>query len=105
MDLIAAAERTTVLAVDPVCGIDAHGEEPCTDIARHLAYHGAKVTVACVRGDTFDFGEVILDYAVKIGADMVVTGCYGHSWLREFIMGGVTRTLLRQKAIPVMMSH
>lgn len=105
MDVIAAAERITVLAVDPVCSPDAHGEEPCANIARHLAYHGAKVTVACVRGDTSSFGEVILDYAVKIGADMIVTGCYGHSRLRESILGGVTRTLLRQTAMPVLMSH
>jgi nucleotide-binding universal stress UspA family protein len=61
--------------------------------------------VASVRGDASSFGEVILDYAVKIGADMIVTGCYGHSRLREFIGGGVTRTLLRQTAMPVLMSH
>jgi nucleotide-binding universal stress UspA family protein len=40
-----------------------------------------------------------------MGADLLVMGAYGHSRLREFILGGVTRSLLREMTIPVLLSH
>lgn len=105
MPLLAAADHVTVLVIDPEQGDHAHGEEPGTDIARHLALHGVNVTTTSVTSQSSGIGQTILDHAAKIGADMVVTGCYGHSRWREFILGGTTRVLLRQSAIPVMMSY
>jgi nucleotide-binding universal stress UspA family protein len=100
LPIIAAAEHTTVLTVNAAEGRGAGGE----DIARHLTAHGARVTTARIQVETSNVGQAILHYAATIKADMVMTGCYGHSRLREFILGGVTRTLLHQSALPVLMS-
>ena len=40
-----------------------------------------------------------------LGADLLVMGAYGHSRLRELVLGGVTRTILKEMTVPVLMSH
>ena len=50
-------------------------------------------------------GEWLLSRAADLGADLLVCGAYGHSRMRELILGGVTRTLLREMTVPVLMSH
>ncbi|MDH3459994.1 MAG: universal stress protein [Burkholderiaceae bacterium] len=52
-----------------------------------------------------DVGNAILSNAADLGADVIVSGAYGHSRLSEFILGGVTRTLLAHMTVPVLMSH
>lgn len=103
LPLIAGAEQVTILAVNPDDG--GHGEEPGADIARHLARHGLAVTVERTVGAEIGAGDLLLNRAAEIGADLIVTGAYGHSRFRELVLGGVTRTLLRQMTVPVLMSH
>ncbi|MCW7540899.1 universal stress protein [Aquabacterium sp. A7-Y] len=52
-----------------------------------------------------DAGEALLSKAAHQGADLIVMGAYGHTRLSEFLLGGVTRTLLAQMTVPVLMSH
>jgi nucleotide-binding universal stress UspA family protein len=52
-----------------------------------------------------EIGQVVLAQCEYLHADLVVAGAFGHSSLRESIVGGVSRTLLRQMMIPVLMSH
>ncbi|MBX6747324.1 MAG: universal stress protein, partial [Acetobacteraceae bacterium] len=96
LPLIAQAETATVLAINPRRGLDGHGEEPGADIARHLARHGVKVKVEHTTATDVSDGEVLLNYAADLSADLLVIGGYGHSRFRELVLGGVTRTLLRQ---------
>jgi nucleotide-binding universal stress UspA family protein len=49
--------------------------------------------------------DALLNRAAELSADLLVVGAYGHSRLREFILGGVTRTLLQQMTLPVLMAH
>jgi nucleotide-binding universal stress UspA family protein len=49
--------------------------------------------------------NTILSYAADVSADFIVMGGYGHSRLREFILGGVTRELLSSMTIPTLMAH
>ena len=56
-------------------------------------------------GDSFSAGDVLLNEAADLGADLIVMGAYGHSRFRELVLGGVTRTLLGQMTVPVLMSH
>jgi len=49
--------------------------------------------------------DALLSYASDVSADMLVVGGYGHSRLRELMLGGVTRELLEHMALPVLMSH
>jgi len=82
---------------------DAHGEVPGADIALYLARHGVKVNV--IRQKTrIDVGSSLLSLAADLGSDTLVTGCYGHSRIREILLGGVTRTLLKSMTVPVLMS-
>ncbi len=49
--------------------------------------------------------EALLSRAADSGADLMVMGGYGHSRLREFVLGGVTRSILHSMTVPVLMSH
>ncbi len=81
------------------------GELPGVDLGQHLARHGLKVEVKRITSPDIDVPSTILSYASDCGADMIVMGGYGHSRLREFVLGGVTRSLLESMTVPVLMSH
>ena len=72
---------------------------------QHLARHGIKVDVKRVQRADLDVANTILSYTADSSADLLVMGGYGHSRLREFILGGVTRSMLQSMAGPVLMSH
>jgi nucleotide-binding universal stress UspA family protein len=75
------------------------------DMGRHLARHGLNINVERIpRGDV-DVADALLSHAADSGADFMVMGGYGHSRLRQFILGGVTRSLFRSMTIPVLMAH
>ena len=105
LPLIAQAEAATVLAVSPRSGLEGHGGEPGADIALHLARHGIKVEVQHTVEPEISDADAILNAAADLSADLLVVGAYGHSRLREMVLGGVTRTLLRHMTVPVLMSH
>lgn len=74
------------------------------ELALFLARHGIRVTVREERGG----GEVADALLARIGdyhADLLVMGCYGHSRLREIVLGGVSRTILRGMTVPTLMAH
>ncbi|WP_237217460.1 universal stress protein [Falsiroseomonas oryziterrae] len=105
LPLLRLMESVTVLTIDPATGADGDGGRPGADIAPHLARHGLAVTTRTVAGSDIAAGDVVLNEAADLGADLIVMGAYGHSRLRELMLGGVTRTLLRQMTAPVLMSH
>jgi nucleotide-binding universal stress UspA family protein len=80
-------------------------EIPGADIGEHLARHGLEVDVKRIVVDDGDVPDTILSHAADAGTDFLVMGGYGHSRLREFILGGVTRTILGSMTVPVLMSH
>jgi nucleotide-binding universal stress UspA family protein len=75
------------------------------DIANHLARHGLKVDLNVVPAAGIDIANRILSHAADVSADMLVMGGYGHSRLREFLLGGVTRGILGSMTVPTFMSH
>ena len=106
LPFLAGADKVTILAVNPTkaAGGD-HGDVPSADIALHLARHGVKAEAAATAADGIDISDVILARASDLGADMIVTGAYGHSRTREWVFGGVTENLMRDTTLPVLMSH
>jgi nucleotide-binding universal stress UspA family protein len=52
-----------------------------------------------------DASSIILSHAADSGTDLIVMGGYGHTRLREFILGGATRNILSSMTVPVLMSH
>jgi nucleotide-binding universal stress UspA family protein len=105
LPLLRQAEAVTVLAINPQGGIQGDGDVPAADIALHLARHAVKASAAHTVADEVSEGEALLSYASDIEADLVVAGGYGHSRMRELILGGVTRTLLTAMTVPVFLSH
>jgi nucleotide-binding universal stress UspA family protein len=75
------------------------------DIGQHLARHGLKVDVHRISGGNIDVGDALLSHAADSGADFMVMGGYGHSRLREFVLGGVTRSIFGSMTLPVLLSH
>jgi nucleotide-binding universal stress UspA family protein len=74
-------------------------------IAEHLARHKVKVGLKSLVAPGSDTADVILSQAADSEADLIVMGGYGHSRLREFVLGGVTRTMLGSMTVPVLMAH
>jgi len=105
LPLLAKAEAVEVLVVDHQRHPTGHGQEPGADIARHLARHGAQVEVRRLSSGGKDVGSLLLSQAAGFGADLLVMGAYGHSHLREWMFGGVTRTVLYEAGLPVLMSR
>jgi nucleotide-binding universal stress UspA family protein len=80
-------------------------EIPGADMGQHLARHGLKVDVNRITEGDIDVADALLSHAADASIDFIVMGGYGHSRLREFILGGVTRSVLRSMTVPVLMSH
>jgi nucleotide-binding universal stress UspA family protein len=74
-------------------------------MAKHLARHKVKVDVKTTPAGGMDVTSVILSHAADCSANLIVMGGYGHSRLREFILGGTTRGILSSMTVPVFMSH
>ncbi|MGB6587507.1 MAG: universal stress protein, partial [Pseudolabrys sp.] len=83
----------------------ARDELPGADIAHHLARHNLKVDFKRIVANDQDIGNTILSAATDLGSDMIVMGGYGHSRLREFVLGGATRAVLNAMTVAVLMSH
>jgi nucleotide-binding universal stress UspA family protein len=75
------------------------------DIGAHLAHHGLNVAIKRMPLGAVDVAAVLLSHAADEDVDFIVMGGYGHSRLREFVLGGVTRSILRTMTAPVLMSH
>lgn len=78
---------------------------PARDVARHLAWHEVEAEVVELPPDHRPVGEVLLAEAGRMEADLLVMGAYSHSRLRELVLGGVTRHVLQNAGIPVLMAH
>jgi nucleotide-binding universal stress UspA family protein len=103
MPFIVRAKATEIVIVT---NEDAKSDEmPGADIAHHLARHGADVEVKRIVSTETDVAGTILSHAADVSADFLVMGGYGHSRLREFVLGGATRGILASMTLPTLMSH
>jgi nucleotide-binding universal stress UspA family protein len=102
--LLKRASKVTIAVFNPFAEYDVHGEQPGADIALYLARHNINVEVQrhTVEGS---IGDALLSLAADLGSDLLVMGGYGHARVREVMLGGVTRTVLKEMTLPVLMSH
>ena len=103
LPLLGKAKQVEIVIV--ATGRPKSDEIPGADLGQHLARHGLKVDVKRITSPDIDVPSTILSYAADSSADLIVMGGYGHSRLREFVLGGVTRGLLESMTVPVLMSH
>jgi nucleotide-binding universal stress UspA family protein len=80
-------------------------EVPGADLGQHLARHGVKVDVKQIIAADVDVANTVLSLAADTSADLIVMGGYGHSRLREFVLGGTTQVILDSMTVPTLMSH
>ncbi len=104
LPLLVGALSVTILVVDPHKN-SRHGEEPGADVALYLSRHGAKVVVEQVRSNGEPVADVILGFAKRHHQDLIVVGAYSHARTAEMIFGGVTRRLLRDTTVPLLIAH
>ena len=105
MPLLAKASSVTILEAIPAGKKAATDEVTSADLARHLARHGIEAKTARTVMADISASDAMLSYAADASADLLVVGGYGHSRLRELMLGGVTRELLQHMTLPVLMSH
>ncbi len=103
LPFLEGAQKVTVLTINP--RDRSVRSVPGADISIHLARHGVKVEAATNFADDMDVGDLLLSRASDLGADLIVMGAYGHSRMREMVLGGATRHLLRHMTVPVLLAH
>lgn len=103
MPFLTRAKQVDVVIV--ATGRAKSDEIPGADVGHHLARHGIKVEVKRIVAEDVDVPNTILSYAADVSGDLIVMGGYGHSRLREFVLGGATRGILASMTVPVLMSH
>jgi nucleotide-binding universal stress UspA family protein len=102
LPLLRMAVSVEILAVNPKQdGATSPGE----DLASALSRHGVKARAVVVNAAARSEGDELTAALAKHESDMLVMGCYGHSRLREMVLGGVTKYVLGRMTMPVLLSH
>ncbi|WP_394181275.1 universal stress protein [Yoonia maritima] len=104
LPFLTEAAQTDVCIIDP----PKHASDrsnPGGAVAQYLMRHGAKTQVDVLAKTEPDIAEMLLRHAREVGAQMIVSGAYGHSRLREAVFGGTTRSLLEMADRPILMSR
>jgi nucleotide-binding universal stress UspA family protein len=101
LPFLARAETVTVVTV-----VESHTPGRPADVVRYLSWHGIRAEpVEVPAGGPGKVGQILLDHVTRSGADLLVMGAYGHSRLKEMILGGATREVLGHALLPVLMAH
>ncbi len=103
LPILKKADKVIILLVDP--RDDGNPEGPGARVATWLARHGVKAIVKRDTAGDSDVGGVILSRAADQDADLIVMGLYGHSRMREWVLGGASRTLLASMTVPLLVAH
>lgn len=103
MPFLRRSQAVDVLIV--ASGHEKSDEIPGVDMGEHLARHDLKIDVKRIVATDIDVPNTILSYAADNAIDFIVMGGFGHSRLREFVLGGATRGILGAMTVPTLMSH
>lgn len=93
---------------DKVSVLSVRSDDEDTDAraaVKWLAGHGIRASAMEEPAGDLDVGDLVLSRASDLDADLIVMGVYGHTRMREMVLGGVSRTLLRTMTVPVLMAH
>lgn len=103
MPILTFANRVQILTVvhEKASAVSGLG----IDLTRHLKVHGIEARMEEVDAEGAAIGAVLEKYVGSLSADLLVMGAYGHSRVREFLLGGATQSVLRAPPVPVFLSH
>jgi nucleotide-binding universal stress UspA family protein len=105
MPLLRLAEEVVILIVDASKLGPRFGQQPGAGIVAHLGRHKVACRINQVQSGGSAVTDLILAEATSIGADLIVMGGYGHSRLRELMLGGATRHMIERMTLPVLLAH
>jgi nucleotide-binding universal stress UspA family protein len=101
LPFLAKADSVTVLTA-----VESHTAGRPAEVVRYLSWHSVRAEALEVPASgPGKVGQILLEKVAEAGADLLVMGAYGHSRLREMILGGATREVLGHAALPVLMAH
>ena len=103
LPLLEMAKRVRIVTVSGEKSIET--KRSAEELAKNLSRHGLDVVVDRVTSNGQAIGDVLESYVSSCKADLLVMGAYGHTRLREFILGGATRSLLTKPPVPILFSH
>jgi nucleotide-binding universal stress UspA family protein len=102
MFVLARADAVTVIEINPP---EDAAVASAADVAAKLTRRGIAANAETESGDDIDIDDLLLSRAADLAADLLVMGGYGHSRLREFVLGGASRGILAHMTLPVLMAH
>jgi nucleotide-binding universal stress UspA family protein len=100
-DFLDRAETVTVVAIQE----DGKVEPDVEDVAAYLAWHGIQAREVVLEGTRDVSGDLLMEHAASVGADLVVMGAYTRTRLSRLIFGSVTAHVLARAPMPVLMVH
>ena len=100
---LAAADALLAISINEADSAPAYAS---TDrLAKHMARAGLPIKSVHLTASRSEIQPTILSLAADESLDMLVMGGYGHSRLREGLLGGVTRAMLQTMTVPTLMTH
>jgi nucleotide-binding universal stress UspA family protein len=105
LPLLEQCESVDVVLVDPIASVLEAVHERGESVAHHLREHGVRAQVVTVKSRGMSVGNTLLEHARQSNAQLIVSGGYGHSKVREWVIGGTTRDLFQGAQVPVLFSH
>jgi nucleotide-binding universal stress UspA family protein len=105
MPLLKRADAVTIVEVESEAALDGRLRIGADQVAGSLRRRGIAATAEALDAAGITIDDLLLSRAADLGADLLVMGAYGHSRLREFVLGGVSRSIFRHMTLPVLMSH
>ena len=105
LPLLAHAKRVDVVSVDDDAEPAVGDRLADARLRGWLGRHGVTVAIARQEAQDVGIGDWLLSRAADFGSDLIVMGGYGHARMRELVLGGATRTMLRSLTLPVFMAH
>lgn len=103
LPILEKTKRVCVVTVTNEKVIDA--KRSGAELAKHLARHGINVALEAIDAAGRTIGDVLESYVNSHDADLLVMGAYGHSRIRDFILGGATKSMLSRPPFPIFLSH
>ena len=105
-DSIPLLRLARTIEIVTVTGEKSLQEVPAANtLAPMLSYLGKQIGVSILTFDGSSAAGLIIEHAAKIDAGLIVQGAYGRSRWSELVLGGVTREMLQESTLPVLMSH
>jgi nucleotide-binding universal stress UspA family protein len=104
MQILETKERLDVVTVG-ASGAGVGKNAGAQDVVTYLSRHGINAKLTNLSASREGVGATILGYCSETDPDILVMGAYGHARLREELFGGVTRHILENANVPVLMAH